>query len=639
MVNYKYADLFLQSHVEKQLKIVTDDGKVTITNKDLYFENFELNESLCSESELTFGCCEASSVKFRIANVFTPLKNKWFAITTVLDGNTDEPFKIGRYKVYSDVPTADRRYRDIVAYDSMYDIINANVAKWYESLTFPMTLKAFRNSFFAYLGIEQEEITLVNDNMIVEKTVTPNSKDGTYEKMSGKDVITSICEINGCFGHINHDGKFRYVYLEQSIQGLYPANDLYPDHAPDILPQSKTGHLYPQTPKGNKIGKSFYKSADYEDFIVEPITKLQIRKEENDIGVIVGSGDNTYIIEDNFLVYGKSSTDLATIGNNVYGKIANIIYRPFSAECVGNPCIEIGDPVRFNTKYEMIESYALQRTLTGIQELTDKYEAEGTEFYDEKVNSVHSSLIELKGKSNTLERTIEETNSTIKSVEDDLRSQIKQTVKSISLTIGSMTDSKEIGITITAEKGDGSQDIKGTIKLTGLVSFTNLSTSGQTTIDGGNITTGEINCNLLNGGEIVGQILKGGGSEGGIYNFEVNNSNVVARNKFYLQDTDGTTYLKFDGTGKGKLTIDNVVLKLGDSIRLDPETNKAVFSTPQRILIKGKGNSPGTWDTSLQESHTLSDGTKIKAWDIGDAIQFICRHEIDARLKSYGLIS
>ena len=43
------------------------------------------------------------------------------------------------------------------------------------------------------------------------------------------------------------------------------------------------------------------------------------------------------------------------IANNIYGKIRGIIYRPFSADCKGNPCIEVGDAVRLPTKYEIIE--------------------------------------------------------------------------------------------------------------------------------------------------------------------------------------------------------------------------------------------------------------------------------------------
>ena len=53
------------------------------------------------------------------------------------------------------------------------------------------------------------------------------------------------------------------------------------------------------------VGKNTYINCTYQDFKTKAIDKLQIRKEENDIGVVVGEGDNTYIIQDNFLVYGK----------------------------------------------------------------------------------------------------------------------------------------------------------------------------------------------------------------------------------------------------------------------------------------------------------------------------------------------
>lgn len=51
-----------------------------------------------------------------------------------LGGHTDVPFQFGRYKVDSDTPTADRTCRDVVAYDALYDILNADVAAWYNTV-------------------------------------------------------------------------------------------------------------------------------------------------------------------------------------------------------------------------------------------------------------------------------------------------------------------------------------------------------------------------------------------------------------------------------------------------------------------------------------------------------------------------
>lgn len=437
MVNYQYAELFKKDSIDKQLTIETDDKTTKITNVELHQEQFELTESICSESELTIGSCEAAVLKFTVSNIFLPMKGKMITVKTVIDNNTANPFQIGRYKVYSDTPTADRTKRDIVAYDSLYDVINADVAGWYNTLLpekdSTTTMKAFRDSFFGYFGIEQANVQLANDDMKVEKTVEP-------EELSGATVLNCICEINGCFGHIGRDGRFHYIYLEQEIQGLYPRNDLYPED-----------DLYPREPKSMRIGKNLYISAQYEDFLVKTIDKLQIRKEEDDIGVIVGSGTNAYVIQDNFLVYGKGSEELTGIANNIYGKIRGIIYRPFSADCKGNPCIEVGDAVRLPTKYEIIESYVLKRTLKGIQALRDEYEATGEEYRSTQVNSVHKSIIQLKGKTNVLTRTIEETNSKITDVESGLSSEIKQTATDIRAEVKNTADGLSSSIQQNAE--------------------------------------------------------------------------------------------------------------------------------------------------------------------------------------------
>lgn len=459
MVDSDLRDLFRQNSVDKQLVIQTDDGKIKITNTELHSQQFELTESLCSESQLRFGCCEASSIKFRISNVFEPLTGKWLEEYFFLDKNMDKPFRIGRHKVASDVPTADRTYRDVVAYDAIYDIINANVADWYNTVLPSkdsiITMKDFRKSFLAHFGLLEKEITLANDDMIIQKTIEPS-------ELSGKDVLNAICEINGCFGHIARDGYFEYIYLKKDIKGLYPANDIFP-----------SDDLYPREAKTDNIKKSHYISCKYEDFVTKEITKLQIRQTEDDIGAIVGNGDNTYIVEDNFLVYGKNPEDLGIIARNLFEAISDISYRPFSAECIGDPCLEIGDAVRLSTKHQLIESYILKRTLKGIQSLRDTYTANGKVEYAEKVNSLNRSIVQLRGKTNELVRNVEETRSEISDLEKDLSSRITQTVESITSEI--------VGLDGKINKVE--QTVEG-------VTFTD--ENGQTKISGDSIKTGTI---------------------------------------------------------------------------------------------------------------------------------------------------
>lgn len=564
MVDSALYELFQNDSTDKQFHIYTSGAPVIhITNTDLHQQQFELNESLCSESELRFGSCEAASVKFTISNNFMPLKGREIRIQIGLTSETEhKSMWLGTYKVYSDKPTADRTKREIVGYDAMYDIINADVTEWYNSILPTMDSKVslwkFRTSFLSHFHLSEIEgaTPLINDHLTITRTLNVignNETDTDTEQtstigqsISGKDVITAICEINGCFGHIARNGRFQFVYLPRNIQGLYPADFLYPNHVPkqwDYLPQKKTGSLYPQAHNSTRIRKSFYISANYEDYVVRSIDSLQIRLRENDIGVTAGEGDNTYIIENNFLVYDKPKGELEFIAKTILEQIKDVIYRPFSAECVGNPCLEVGDPIRLTTKYELIESYILKRTLKGIQSLRDSISSTGEEYRTGKINSAKRELIQLNGKSNILTRTLNETRSELTSFEKDtngkvaelnssiqqtarditlevskreegqneLSSRIEQTVSSIDLCVNN--GEKTAGITIKVKNENGEQignDVSGTIAMTGVVTFNNLASDGQTIINGSNITTGTINCDLLNGGTIEGQHISGG---------------------------------------------------------------------------------------------------------------------------------
>lgn len=413
MVDYTLQDLFYRQNVDKQFVITTDDGTVTITNTELHQESFELTESLCSESELTFGACEAATVKFTISNIFTSLKDKWITVKIILDGNSDNSFILGRYKVVSDKPTADRIKREIEAYDALYDVINTDVVDWYNNIlpttdTY-ITFKTFRDSFFAHFGITQKELTLVNDTMTVSR--------GVYtDELSGGQVLNAICEINGCLGHIGRSGQFEFVYLSNTA---------------------------PIT-----INKSYYTSADYQDYIVSQIDKLQIRQDENDIGAIVGTGSNTYVIENNFLVYGKDAATLKAIATNIFNKIKGITYRPAEISSSGNPCIEVGDAIKLSSKYAEINTYVLERTLKGIQALTDSYTAQGEQLRTTQINSSNKSITQLKGRVNRLIRDVDQNKAEISNVEAGLKNEITQTASELDVKIQSLQSQIDGEITV-----------------------------------------------------------------------------------------------------------------------------------------------------------------------------------------------
>lgn len=425
MINSSLKEKYWDSATDKQMVISVVGTNQKIDNSMLEIGTFSLEESLCSESELKFGACEANCVKFTARNTAGNIIGKTISIEETIDGDSQNPMPYGVFKATSDVPTADRTKRQITAYDAMYDIINTDVKAWYAGLSFPMTLKEFRDSFFAHLGIAQVETSLVNDSMTVNKTLVATQTDDSSavteeSSISGKTVVTAICEINGCFGNINRNGKFEYVFLKAITSALYPAEDLFPSDnlfPSDANTESMTGH---------------YITFDYEDFQSKAITQLEIKTSEDNVGAIVGTAGNNYSITGNFLVSDKTGAELEQIANNLLPIMKQAAYTPIkSCTCVGNPCLTLGEPIRFNTTREIVETYLLQRTLTGVQSKRDSISAQGTQTHSVKVNSIRDTIESVQRRTGKLERNADHLQSTYEDLEEQTNTKFEQTAKSI----------------------------------------------------------------------------------------------------------------------------------------------------------------------------------------------------------------
>lgn len=447
MINSSLKEKYWDSSTDKQMVISVVGTNQKIDNSMLEIGTFALEESLCSESELKFGACEANCVKFTARNTAGNIIGKTISIEETIDGDSENPMPYGVFKVASDVPTADRTKRQITAYDAMYDIINTDVKSWYAGLSFPMTLKQFRNSFFAHLGISQVETSLANDSMTVNKTIvatqTDDSSAVTEESaISGKTVVTAICEINGCFGNINRNGKFEYVFLKKIVSALYPAEDLFPSDnlfPSDANTESMTGH---------------YITFDYEDFQSKEITQLEIKTSEDNAGAIVGTAGNNYSITGNFLVSDKTGAELEQIANNLLPIMAQAAYTPIkSCTCAGNPCLTLGEPIRFNTTREIVETYLLQRTLTGVQSKRDSISAQGTQTHSAKVNSIRDTIESVERRTGKLERNADHLQSTYEDLEKQTSSKFEQTAESIATEV------------TRAQKAEGQLDASLELKL------------------------------------------------------------------------------------------------------------------------------------------------------------------------------
>lgn len=587
-------EMYFKEYADKQMLISLDGTKIAFDNSMIESEAFEMDENLCSESELKFGSCEANSVKFTVHNTPGSTVGKDITITETVDGDTENPFQYGKYKVYSDVPSSDRTKRQVTAYDAMYDIINTDVKAWYDGLTFPMTLKAFRDSFFAYLGIEQEETTLVNDSMTVNKTLVASSSEDSSvtaeATISGKTIIEAICEINGAFGNMNRSGKFEYVILKKIISALYPAEDLYPRD--DLFPsdsnsESMTGH---------------YITFDYEDFQSKAITQLEIRSDDNTAGAIVGKPGNTYVISGNFLVSDKTGAELEQIASNVLPIMAQAAYTPIkSCTTVGNPCLELGDPIRFNTTREIVETYLLQRTLTGVQSKRDSISAQGTQTHSAKVNSIRDTIESVERRTGKLERNADHLLSTYEDLEKQTNTKFEQTADAIT---AEATRAQGAEGNLSSQISIVAGEVSSKVSRGDVVSEIN-QTADTISLRAGHL---EIDCNNFQVDKDTGD-AKIGGTLSFYEDFSESHSGEIQ-------------YGKLPGGGSMGFNM-NDSLNVSGSIFM----NQSIVATTSDITVTGfSGDSTAGVYNSIHMSGTVIDGSKISYSDLKSKLS-------DERLK------
>ena len=140
--------------------------------------------------------------------------------------------------------------------------------------------------------------------------------------------------------------------------------------------------------------------------------------------------------------------------------------------------------------------------------------------------SLTSRISSAEGSISTLQQTATSLTSRISDAEGNI-SSLTQTVNGMTLSVTNGSSSSTIRLL-----ANGVQLSSQSISFSGMVSFTDLSTSGWTTINGDNITTGTIEAIDIYGCTIEGStfksVLKANGTVGGEIEFCYLNTNYVA---------------------------------------------------------------------------------------------------------------
>lgn len=378
-------------------------------------------------------------------------------------------------------------------YDRM-TAFDRSVDSWLAGLRWPMTLTKLLESLCTFCGV-----ALAADQQLLNGSF-PVQENFAGSGITGREVLGWIAEAAGCFGEITLEGKLRL--------GFYHPTDT-------VLRRTVSTRV-----------------ADYQ---VRRVDKLQIRTTKNDVGVIAGTGTNAYVIQGNPLMAPATDAQLRPVAEQLLRRLREVTYTPLEAVAYAEdaPC-QPGDIIEVETRRGQYTAYITTTVTNGIRTTVTSAGEESRE----QLQTVNRSLQYLRGRTNEVIRTVEETVSRLYDAETGDISQLRQTADSLSAQVknaqgdiaaltltaqslttriksaeGSISTLTQTASDLTAQvqSQDGSiaslcLTVSGLeseialkadkITLKGYVEFKNL-TDGTTNISGGNIRTGTVSADRL----------------------------------------------------------------------------------------------------------------------------------------------
>lgn len=473
-------------------------GSIVINDSKLY-GGVTYNIDINPDSDFMYGCVTCASIEFTIDNSdgkASELVGKTFDWYCQFDANSFL-IKKGSFKVAEIKKTKNKA--TITAYDKVYDL-EANADLWLASLTFPMTLKELTDSMATKLNM---------------KILLPEDTFSSF--VVNQNFITNNVSYRQILSYI---GQLTNRYFKWGGSGMLQ------------------GMRY--TESTTVIDNTKYISLTMEENAIDPIDRLQIQSTHDDIGYVAGTGTNTYIITENPLVFSANkATATTTLATNLLDGLKNITYTPMKFSTFKDYGIDVGAILTVNGK----TCYVMKKT---IKASGCEFECVGNKRRETQKTEQHSAITALNNKTNELVRTVDETKSTITSINGSItkiedeqgnitsqmatitteQSEIKQTAQGLTSTVSSIQTSLQnldgevdtlsstvstvqqtaTGLTSTVtQQGETISQIRqdlDKIDISGYVTFTDLKTSGSTVINGSNITTGYISANRISGGTI-----------------------------------------------------------------------------------------------------------------------------------------
>ena len=399
----------------------------------------------------------------------------------------------------------------VTAYDRM-TLLDKDLSPWLREQqgAFPMTVKALVQAACAQCGVELAPGTLeaqVNTGYSVPAFYT--------DDLTGRQIIQWAAQAMCRFARMTPAGQLEFAwYTDHARSGIGPgAGSAWT--ALDLSGQllaTVDGEIW--TFAQPQVG--YYSGTlSYEDYTTAPIDKVQIKQTDDDVGVIYPpdeTGTNALVIQGNLLLTTQTADALRPVAQAIYDTMRGVTYTPLQVSIpLAADAPAPGEIITVTDAYgRTMQAYIMRRTISGQKvtlESTGNARRDGTSAVNnQKWQNLQGRVLEIQTSVDGLQITAADLAGGLASLEltvDGLRTEVSgkldgeeaqtlidQSLRGISLSASTSGTTS----TLTLKAGDVTLS-SAQINFSGLVTFSDLSTSGKTTISGDNIKTGTIRGN------------------------------------------------------------------------------------------------------------------------------------------------
>lgn len=357
-------------------KLVSNSLNLTLLDANLY-GGVTFQQEVNTGNDFAYGVVASASIKFTIDNedgaaaAYIDQSFDWYC---EMSGETDYAYK-GTY-IVKDISKNGKK-ATLTAYDCICKL-DAVADAWVSGLTYPITLTSMVNSMGNKLGLSISALTADyrGSYKVYNNFMTRNI---TYRQIL--EYIAQIANVNFM---ADTSGQKDIIYKR-----------------------------YTET--ATTIDNSKYVKLTVSDYTTEPIDKVQIQSTFDDIGYVVGTGNNAYVITENplFFTNEKQST-ITSIASSLLAELKTITYTPMKFSTLKDFDINCGDIIKVNN----IPCYIMKKS---IKPSGCEFECVGNKRRETQKTEVNSAITALNNRTNELVRTVDETKSTLTEVKGSMK--------------------------------------------------------------------------------------------------------------------------------------------------------------------------------------------------------------------------